>query len=184
MAFGFPSFGLGGGSSQSSQQSESGLPQAQRINAYNMAFPLAKDISDRARSLFDSDVPTVPLLPSGFMPQQLEGVKTLFRDAISKYSAMGGARGRLSPENTGAVFGSALQNISPLLLQMISENVLKSIFMPEQIKQSRLSGFQNTVNPFLTLATSGASGLGTSAGFNFSGNVGDEAGGGGGKKTP
>lgn len=174
----FLPFGFGGGASESEQASESGVSLENRKLAFEPVFDFAKRLGMTGTNLFESPAPVIPLNAQGFLPQQMEGVQTLFRDAISRASGMGGARGRLSPENTGAIFGSALQNISPLLLQMISENVLKSIFMPEQVRQNRLQLGAQSINPLLALASSGGTGRGAASSFNF--NVGAGGSGGGG----
>lgn len=172
-------FGFGANESSSEQQSESGVSKTNRDLAFGPAFDYAKRLGFTGANLFESPAPVVPLNAQGFLPQQMEGVTTLFRDMLGKYSAMGGARGQLSPENTGAVFGSALQNTMPSLMSMIADNIMKSIFMPEQVRQGRLSTGAQTINPLLTLASTGGTGLGSSSAFGFNASVGGKGGGGG-----
>lgn len=171
-------FGFGADSSDSSQQSESGVSPENRKVAFDPAFDYAKRLGFGATNLFESPAPVVPLLPSGFLPQQLEGVQTLFRDAIGRASGMGAARGRLTPEATGGIFGSALQNILPQLLSMIQENVLKSIFMPEQVRQNRFQVGTQAISPLVALASSGGTGQGAASKFGFNVSLGPGGGGG------
>lgn len=59
---------------------------------------------------------------TGLTAPQMAGFNTLTNNLFSKFSGSGAARGFLSPENIGAIGGSALTQAAPQLLQQIFNN--------------------------------------------------------------
>ena len=59
---------------------------------------------------------------TGLTAPQMAGFDKLAANLFSQFSGSGAARGMLSPENVGAIGGSALTQAAPQLLQQIFQN--------------------------------------------------------------
>jgi len=59
---------------------------------------------------------------TGLTAPQMAGFNKLAENLFSQFSGSGAARGMLSPENVGAIGGSALTQAAPQLLQQIFQN--------------------------------------------------------------
>jgi hypothetical protein len=62
-------------------------------------------------------------LQGGLYAEQNAMIPTLVNLAGNKFSANGAARGMINPENNAAISGSVATNLSPILMDMISQNI-------------------------------------------------------------
>lgn len=116
-----------GGGTTSTSESFSGL------RGTRFARPLFKDISsgfstgiDFAKGRLSDTNPFGLDRSTGLTAPQMAGFNTLANTLFSQFSGSGAARGMLSPENVGAIGGSALTQAAPQLLGQIFQNQLAS----------------------------------------------------------
>jgi hypothetical protein len=129
-------------SQQSSQsQAQSGLwgPERAAINARTPG-----DIA--TLNAFGGAAPTgLPALDSmGLYPGQTNAFAQAIRQANSQFSGTAANRGMLSPENIGAIAGSAAQNVLPQFAPLISQNYAQQ----EQLGQSRFGQLVNLLQTY------------------------------------
>ncbi len=87
-------------------------------------------------------------------------------DLYSRASAGGAMRGQVTPESTGGVVGSAIQNIGQFLTPYIMDWQKYVTGLPETIKNSRLGFLQNTIGATSPLIGSQSNYTGNAFGFN------------------
>lgn len=115
-----------GGGTTSTSESFSGLRGTKQFT------PLATQLGTGFKTGLDfttnrlKDTNPFGLGANGLTAAQTTGFNKLADNLFSQFSGSGAARGMLSPENVGAIGGSALTQAAPQLLQQILQNQVAS----------------------------------------------------------
>ena len=100
------------------------------------------------------------------LPVGTEGaVGAIGNQFFNKLSAGGASRGQLTPESTGAVVGSTMNNISQFLLPYMLQMKQYQMQLPEQLMSNRLGFLTNVMGASAPLLGSRSTYSGNSFGF-------------------
>ena len=99
---------------------------------------------------------------NGFMPYQYAGLQQMASQLGNKFSGAYAARGALSPESTGAIVGSALQNSLPNLFSLQNQNQL----IPGMVNQGNIMTLSSPLAPLQSLGNIGGTSLGSGTNYN------------------
>lgn len=176
---------LGGGYQESNQRSDSSsgfqnTPYFGRaIDAAIKPFEMVGNLATRyAQSPFgffqgksvNDLVPTTNGLPNELMGFLSAATKQMY----NKASAGGAMRGQVTPQSTGAVVGSALNNIAQFITPHVLDFKKYMVGLPDTLMNSRLGFLQNTLGAQAPLVGSRSSYSGSSMGVNAFGGKGKE----------
>lgn len=134
------SFGESSGRSASSGSSF-GFSGLQPTDSASLSSAVTGDLTGtvlpslRAAAGTTYDLPA--LTARGLYPAQETAARQLTEDALSKISGRLAGQGFVSPENVSNVAGSAVQNVLPQLMPVISENVRAAARAPLEVAAAR-----------------------------------------------
>ena len=88
------------------------------------------------------------LTERGLYVAQENAANQAVRDAVAQMSSNAATRGQLQPENVSAVAGSAVQNILPQLMPVISQNIQAAARAPLDTALARAQGTAQLLQAF------------------------------------
>ena len=88
------------------------------------------------------------LTERGLYPAQEAAARQAVQDSIAQMSSTASTRGQLAPENVSAVAGSAVQNVLPQLMPVISSNIQAAGRAPLDTALARAQGTAQLLQAF------------------------------------
>ena len=160
--------GLGVQSSNSEQESNSGLLRGDKSGISSYAAGLAPQLGGSLMNFVRSQTPSFNTGRYGVAEEFDPAIEMLGNNMFNKASGNAAAKGFVSPGNLEGVIGSAVREAAPQLAQLADSAAQRRLFGPDQIMAQRFGTGQNFLTALSQLLGGSASGNSSSFGFNVS----------------
>jgi hypothetical protein len=157
--------------SQQTQSSQQGLWGNERAAIAGRTPGDVTQLWNAGTTAYNTPSTLMPLDNLGLYAPQRNAFDQAIRQANSQFSGAAAGRGQLSPDNIGAIAGSAAQNVVPQFAPLIGENVRNATLIPEVERANRFGQLQAILQTYPGLLGGTSEGQGTregaGLGFNF-----------------